>query len=367
MIDVNEIRDREIELHGLAKADEAYTIYYDETNNIRRLHIRPDGLNVGEPKSFVIAGIAHLGPTRDLKLEELRRLLRIQRTAKEIKLEHVAKGDFPALLNSPKMQIFLTWLRDQGLFVHYSVLDPLYWSIVDIVDSILTEHGEMQLMMVNQELKDGLYAILRHDPDDTIELFLRFSYPDVGRERRVEFIAELQDRLEARADLLDHFSAMMLKGLLQIAKKLDALPYLEDETPNVLIDGFGAFFMQRICLFKNSNHILDVEEVVKDYIDAQGFADGDNPIGIHRFATSHDEAGIQISDVVAGTLGKFFSMIQRLDLDELSEVRRGLNPQQERNLDLLRQILDRSTDENPAFAHHIISLEDRRRAALFLS
>jgi len=33
-------------------------------------------------------------------------------------------------------------VADQGLYVHYSVLDPLYWSIVDIVDSILTEHGD---------------------------------------------------------------------------------------------------------------------------------------------------------------------------------------------------------------------------------
>lgn len=58
MIDVNQIRDPNIAMYGLSGADEAYTIYYDETNNIRRLHVRPDGLNVGDPKCFVIAGIA---------------------------------------------------------------------------------------------------------------------------------------------------------------------------------------------------------------------------------------------------------------------------------------------------------------------
>src|SRR5258707_1318583 len=61
MIDVNQIRGPNIALRGLTKADAPYTMYYDETNNIRRLHLRADGLNVPEPKCFVIAGIAHRG------------------------------------------------------------------------------------------------------------------------------------------------------------------------------------------------------------------------------------------------------------------------------------------------------------------
>lgn len=367
MIDVNHIRDPDIALHGLIRADERYTIYYDETNNIRRLHVRADGLNVGEPKCFVIAGIAHRGPVRDLKLDYLRQVLRIQKTAKEIKLEHVAKGDFLDLLKAQKVETFLKWLLDQGLFVHYSALDPLYWSIVDIVDSILTEYGDSNLLMANWQLKDALYAVLRHDQQDTASLFHRYSYPDVGRDRRRAFITELRGRLESRAHLLDHVSVMMLKGTLQIAEKLDVLPYLEDETPNVLIDGFGLFFVGRLCLFKNAFHILDVEKVVQDYIGQQSFVDGDRTLDIFRFATSHDEPGIQISDVIAGLLGKFFSMLQRCEFEELAELRQSLNPQQEKNLALLRDVLDRSLEENLAFAHYILSSEDQRRAAFFLA
>src|SRR3546814_19213560 len=56
MIDVNEMREPDIGSYGLTVADDVYTIYYDETNNIRRLHVRPDGLNVKEPACFVLAG-----------------------------------------------------------------------------------------------------------------------------------------------------------------------------------------------------------------------------------------------------------------------------------------------------------------------
>ncbi len=283
-----------------------------------------------------------------------------------MKLEHVAKGDFLDVLSAPRLETFLRWLVERGLFIHYSALDPLYWSIVDVIDSILTEHGEPTLMMANWDLKNDLYAILRHDQDGTVDLFQRYAYPDVGREMRSAFIAELRDILEYRRGLLPHFNFMMLKGVLQIAEKLDSLPYLEDATPNVLIDGFGLFFIQRICLFKHSEHILDVEEVVKTYLAGQDFVDGERKLTNYRFVVSHHEPGIQISDVVAGLLGKFFSFIQKSDPSELAAMSRDLSAQQKRNLDLLRELLDLSLEENPAFAHFILSTEDQRRAAFFL-
>ncbi|WP_407193773.1 DUF3800 domain-containing protein [Bradyrhizobium sp. STM 3566] len=366
MIDVNDIRDPQIELYGLERADESYTIYYDETNNIRRLHVRASGLNVAELNSFVIAGIAYRGQARDLELNDLRKLLRIQASAKEIKLEHVAKGDFPDLLKSRKLELFLKWLLDQELYVHYSALDPLYWSIVDIVDSILAEHGDQRLYMAKWQLKNALYTILRYDQRDTVSLFWRYSYPNVGRERRTAFIQDILERLEVRRDLLEPFDFQMLKGVLDIAKRLEALPFLEDETSNVLIDGFGMFFINRICLLKNARHVLDVEQLIQDYIGDQPFVDGEKPLDIHRFARSHDEPGVQISDVIAGLLGKFFSMVQREEYGDLCFIRESLDPQQQRCLGLLQELLARSLAENNAFSHYILSLDDQRKAAYFL-
>lgn len=366
MTDANEIRDREIALHGLVKADERYTLYYDETNNIRRLHIAGGNLNVREPRSFVIGGVGHLGQRGELDIQELRRRLRIQKTALEIKLEHVAKGNFLDLLKDKKLEIFFRWLIEESLFIHYSTLDPMYWSIVDIIESILATRREEAHLMSNWALKDALYTILRHDHQDTVALFSRYSYPNVGRERAREFLAEIRERLDARSNLLDHVSAMMLNGFLQVGEQLGSLAFLEDETPNVLISGFGAFFVQRICVFKNASHIFDVEKVVQDYIDGLDLVDGDHSLNNYRFAISHDEPAIQISDIVVGVLGKFYSMLQQGTWEENVQMRRNLNPRQEVSLSLLRRIRDRSIEQNSAFAHVVLSLEDRRREALWL-
>lgn len=366
MIDVNHIRDREIALHDLSSADAVYTIYHDETNNIRRLHVRSNGLNVQEPQCFVLGGVAHRGAPRALPLEDLRAALRVQKNAPEIKLKHVATGEFLELLKAPRLEIFLDWLAGQELFVHYSVIDPLYWSVVDVVDSILTGYREPRLLALNMALKNDLYTLLRHNYDGTVDLFQRYTYPDVGRERRAAFVAELLELLEQRCDLLTHFNYMMLKGVLEIAQRIDSLPYLEDEEPNVLIDSFAPFYIQRICLFKNSHLILDVEDVIEKHLTGTRFGDGDRELKHFRFALSHDETGIQVADVVTGLLGKFFSFICATDAVELVVKRRDLKAQQKHTLGMLSELLDRSIAENKAFAHFVLSLEDQQKAGFFL-
>ncbi len=361
MVDINEIRRQTIALHGLTKADEVYTIYYDETNNIRRLHIRDSGLNVKNPKCFVVGGIAHSGPARNLKIEELYLALNLQNTIKELKLKHVATGDFLNLLRSKKMGIFLQWVLDQKLLIHYSALDPLYWSTVDVIDSILAEYGDSTLFQHGLALKNDLYTILRDDQDIAIDIFQRYSYPNVGRERRSAFITELQNLLIGQRELLPRFNFMMLKGILEIAEKLDALPFLEGETSNLLIDGFAPFFMGRIYILKNSQHVFDIEKTVETYIKNSDMLDGDIPLNNFSFADSVDEPGVQISDVVTGLLGKFFTFLSDSNIPEQA----NLNSQQQQNLKLLRELLCGSLEENAIFVHSILPLKDIQKLENF--
>ncbi|WP_136622679.1 MULTISPECIES: DUF3800 domain-containing protein [Mesorhizobium] len=366
MSDVNMLRDPAIALHGLIKADDAYTLYYDETNNIRRLHVRANGLNEREPKCFVIAGVAHRGPPRPISLEGLRSELRIQASAKEIKLKHIATGSFLEALASPKMEAFLAWLSAQDLYLHFTVLDPLYWSIVDIIDSILAEAGQNALLPWNQALKNDLYTVLRHDYETTVDMFQRYTYPDVGRTRRREFVTELLDLLTHRANLLPPLRRNMLKGVLQIAARLDALPFLEDETPNVLIEGFGPFYLERIAMLKNSTHVLDDEYGIEAYLSGLGLTDGIRPLANYRFATSHDEPGIQLSDVIAGLLGKFFTYVCVTAGEELVQDRQNLSAQQIGTLERWAALTEQSVEENAVFAHYLLSERDRHGAAFFL-
>lgn len=366
MIDIRTLRDPILALHHLPSADGLFTFYYDETNNIRRLLLTPDGMNVRRPDSFVLGGILHSGAPHQIDLKPLRDALRIQPTVTELKLKHLGKGGFLNLLSSLKLETFVRWISDEGFLIHYQVTDLLYWSIVDIVDSILTEAHAPQLLMAHMMLKDSLYGLLRNEVDATAMLLERYSYPDVGRARRGAFIAELLDLLEASEDKLPHFEFYMLKGLLQIARNLERLPYLEDEEPNVLIDGFGSFFLNRLCLFNKAHHILDDEKQIETYLSGLALTDRGAPLRHFRFANSKNEPGIQLSDPVAGLLGKIFSYVNQTSTDQIALDLEQLSNRQRSTLGMLARLLDRSTDASPAFAQYVISETDRGRAALLL-
>lgn len=367
MIDVNQLRGPVLAMNELPNVDVAYTLHYDETNNIRRLRLTSDGLNVRAPRCFVLGGIAHRGPAPDLHFETLRDTLNLQNSARELKLDHLGKGDLLSLLDAPKIKTLLDWLNRQELFVHYHVLDPVYWSIVDVIDSIVTEEGSVQLMAAAPMLKNDLYATLREHVDDTAGILGRYGYPNVGADRRQAFLTELLDRVEVRRAAIPDFNYRMLKQLLHIGVRLETLPYLEDQTPNLLIDGFGAFYLQRLALFRNATHVLDIEGVIETYLAGLDLRDGNLPLQHFSFVDSRDRPWVQVSDAVAGLLGTFFTYVNRTTVREIQSVRSAMSERQRRTLSSLTKLVRRSIEECPAFAHYVVSAEDQHRASLLLT
>lgn len=362
MLDVDQIRGVLLSGGLLADFDRGYTFYYDETNNIRKLHLEDGALNIRRPECFVLGGIVHRGPPRDLDLADLRRRLRLQPSVNELKMRHLGKGDFLSLLDSDKVGSFLEWVSDNDFLVHFQALDVLYWSIVDIVDSMLPGLESRELMVLHRDIKNSLYGVLRIDIEATATFLARFDYPNVGKLRQAEFLGGLLGIVEENRQVMSPIKTEMLRGILKSARRLDSLPFLEDESPNILIEGFGQFYLSRLCLFTRSRHVLDEEEQIKAYLRAQHLVQDGEELRHFRFADSRSETGIQVSDAITGILGKLFGYVGRTSRGQLEEQLSHLTARQRRNLGMLAQLLDRSTDECPAFAHYILSDDDIERA-----
>jgi len=366
-MDIGTLRRPLIQRNGFSGADAAYTLYYDETQNVRRLYVTPEGLNVPNPQCFVLGGLAHTGLPRDLGFEAIRPALHLQPTAKELKFSQIAKGDFPSVLRSERLAVLLKWLNREGLFVHYQVTDPLYWSTCDILDSILIEAQEPLLIAMEATLKSDLHLVLRADLSDLIDLFHRFDYPNVGKARSRAFLDELLHRLERRRALLPAFNAQMLKGVLQLARQLESLPGLEWTTDHVLIEDFAHFYLNRVCLLRRSTHILDTETLIMKRLDATPLEDDGAPFRNFRFVeSSASEIGVQLSDVMVGLFGKFFAWVVTSDRATVAQTRASLSSTQASNRIAMATLLDRSITENEIFAQNIFSAEDQHKASLFL-
>lgn len=367
MIDVDEIRDPQIQMFGLTGADTVYTFYHDETNNIRKLHIDEQGLNVPELKTFVLGGVVHEGSQRPLDLSSLRQAMRIQLSAQEIKLKHVAKGDFLDILKFSKLTTFLQWIADNDLMLHYHELDPLYWSVVDVIESILPELRNPMLIQYHALLKSDFTEIVRQELPFVVDLFRRYDYPDIAPQSREPFLNELIDLVERNAGFLrEEMNAMMLKGVLQAGRGLDELAFIEGFSARALIEDFSAFYRNRVAIFKNAEHIMDMETEIRDAFEDVQLSCKGEPFTNYRFSGSHLEAGIQLSDITVGVIGKMHTYLSQTPAEEVDRDRAALNGVALKNAELLRDLINNSNTANRAFLHHVGSLHDIDKMDRFL-
>jgi hypothetical protein len=365
-MDIDELRDPQIRLHRLTKADAVYTFYHDETNNVRKLELKPGGFNVATLKVFVLGGVVHNGAPRPLDIAALRDAIRIQKTAPELKLEYVAKGDFLEVLQSPKLGVFLRWLTANDLLLHYHELDPLYWSIVDIIDGIVQHPDSSAPGMFASELKADLIEVLRSDVGVAADLFHRFGYPSVAPSEQRAFLVELLDLLEQSEGLLEHFRRYMLKGVLQAGRRTVPLDFGIEPVPYQLIDNFSGFYLNRLAVFKNATHVLDMEPSIQARLLETPLTREGKPVTHFRFADSRSEPGIQISDVIVGLLGKMHTYFTRTLPEEVVLAREELTDQALENAVLLRDLISASHATNIAFLHHVASSHDVEKLDLFL-
>lgn len=86
--------------------------------------------------------------------------------------------------------------------IHFYVMDVIYWSVVDIVDTIIIEAFKGELAPYHTMLKNDLYKVLKENLTQTIIIFRRYSYPNLCKEVFFNFASELKDLLECNRNLL---------------------------------------------------------------------------------------------------------------------------------------------------------------------
>ena len=332
-------------------------MYYDETNNIRRLTLSQAGASAPTDRAFTLAGVA-LKPHQAITgWADLRRELRIQTSALEVKFEHLAPSDYEGALAARKLSGLLAWLVDNDYLIHYSVLDVLYWSVLDIVETLMPDE-RLFVTPFHLELKNELYVTVCIDPPAFMSLLHGFNYPNVGSGDVGAFLEAVLEFLEQEAPEDRNLAATILKQTLRHAARIPdiELPFLQGNKPGELIDNFSMHFVQPVCHFKNGSHVFDRETYVEKALQNLEIVDGQRRLD-YRFADSESEIGVQIADVVAGLLGRQFTYVQQHTLPELLRRKAGYSENQRCTLRLLRALIDRSDAFSDALLHSLLPLD----------
>lgn len=362
-IDVN--RFRPIGLDFMPNIQKRYRLYYDETNNIRRLVLTGTGLNHDALDCFVLGGIA-LEPGAELPdVAALKAELRIQSSAPEMKLKHLVKGDYAACLESRKVEHFLAWLLAAPAYIHYSNFSVLNWSIVDLIDSLIVSERFRHLIALHDELKNELHALVRQDPLSYFRLLKTFDYPNVAVERISEFVRAVRAFLFRNGYVFRNIATMTLCDLLHEAEHDTTLDFLVGNETDALVDSFDIVFLNRLATFTNATHVFDDEPRIRPSLERRPIVCGDHPI-TYRFANSRSEPAIEVSDVLCGILGKHFSCMEKLSIEQLEAWKATLSDQQCRNVALLANLIDKADEECRALIFNQAPNDSKAKSLWFL-
>ncbi|MBD2212919.1 hypothetical protein H6G27_24025 [Nostoc linckia FACHB-104] len=345
---------------NVADLESAFTFFYDETNNIRKFYTKENNFNASFQSNFVLGGVVYDKSEPDI--EKLFRELNLESSIKEIKLKHIAKGDFLSCLNSSKLKYFLRYLLDNQIYIHYSTINLLYYSIVDIVDSayatnlnIITDLGYQFALA----LKNDIYKIAKIEIDAVVNLFYTFQYPNIRRESVLAFInafIELFKKYENTSEF--GIGLGILKQILKEAKKEKSLPFIMDEEDYILIKDFSHFYLRPLYLFKNSTHVFDKEDTIKSILGEFIFCDGEKILECYSFEDSINNLYIQASDIFVGLVGKLSKFINTCSRTDIENSICNLSASQLESLDLYLELVKRCNSKNIAFFHSIDSIEE---------
>lgn len=342
-----------------ADFDGAFTFYYDETNNIKKFYVRENDFNYTFTANFVLGGLVHSGQAPNV--QPLIDSFKLQKTATEVKFKHIASGQFLDCLKSEKLKLFLQFLRDNDLYVHYSSLNILYWSLVDIVDSAIVSSEAAQQLgpQFSNHLKNDLYKLSRLEIDAVIDLFYKYEYPNIKSDSVLPFIEELTSLFDAYIDTQEfHFGLESLRQILKEAKKKGSLPFIQDEDDYILLKDLSHFYLRPIYLFKNSTHIFDNEDSISETLKDYKILDGEDEIKNYTFVDSKTEQLIQLSDVFVGLMGKLTNYLNTSTREKIDNDFQTLTATQQSNIDLLIQVIDKSHNKNIGFLHNTDSFEE---------
>ena len=137
-------------------------------------------------------GIAFEGASDPIRIEDLFRKFELQKNITDVKLKHIANYNgedgerFVDILKSDKVSILLeTLLQSNRIYIHWATQNLLYYSLVDIVDSVL------ELPFIHDEVKNILYNYAVKDQEGLLSLLAQYDYPNIKEDIISSFCEQL--------------------------------------------------------------------------------------------------------------------------------------------------------------------------------
>lgn len=300
-----------------------FYFYYDETGNTRLFRNKENGFNNDYTLSFSLGGIVYEKNILTEKHEKLWEDLAVRDNMKEIKSKFIVnnrnENEYFDIINSKKLTILLKYIIDNNYKVHFVYFNPLFFSIADIVDSLLVGNKELNIAFNTLEefssrLKSFLYNYILENIDFWRKKLYEFGYPSLSPKSLKELYNLIFEKLK-------HYPTQNIKerdSIIQLLKVADSKRsfYSDQIDKHIFIENFNFIYGFKPKIFNTSIHEFDNEENIKKHINNDFINKYNLNISWHE---SVDYRTIQISDCIIYVINKFINYLEQHTIDEVIE------------------------------------------------
>ena len=327
-----------------------YVFYYDESNNCRKFWVddSKQQFNTDHTADFVLAGLVRKEEEKvEASLETFRKPLKLQANVEEIKFKNLyAKGDFLQCVKERRLFETLSWIDKSPFYIHYTNVNNLFYTLFEIFYSIVKPDEISEFGYDYFKMKSVFYYMFKGKADALQILMFKYKYPNIQREDVEAFCNDLLFLLGSRREMKEE--EKFLAGMLARAAQSDELVFLHDNDDYVMQENYAEFYADPIRKYQKSRHIFDEETTVQDIVKKQ-IAMGENMADNFNFVKSETDIFVQLSDVVAGILGKLFKYINSTSVNQRRRDVEGLSKLQVENILLIDKLRMEADRENPGF------------------
>lgn len=372
-IDVEKIKREMSEFYQIPIFNEEMTFYYDESGNCRKFLLTESGFNNDESikENFVLAGVAYEGKNFEIDISELHKIFHYQPSQKELKFKHLYHNstDFISFMGSVRLTNFMKWLNESGLYIHFSTMNNLFYSLVDIVDSLYETNPLCVLYF--QNIKSAFYDFVLEHQDETINILIKHSYPNVKNVYNFcDDLCSLIYKYNDDAKYYPGFFLEFLRQMLKTAGKMGKMVFIQNNDDYILIEEYYLLYLERCEIFSKSRHFFDEEKVVQKEFENIQLYENKTELNNWNFVKSTEDIYVQISDLIAGLLNKLFMFLDSYTIEEIKEISSTLSAKQITNFSVILELINKSNTKSLYFiknANSVKNINDRMSKLEILS
>lgn len=390
------------------RCDEDLYIYFDETNNLRKISLnikKENGLNEINTL-FVVGGVFFTYAANPLRMKkEFQKFFLDNKVKldgdKEYKFKEFANGgggknkqDFKKLLGSKKLNLFLRWLKKNKAYIHYSATDLRYFIFLDLIES--EELGDE----INRYSRSLPPTLRKFDLEMEFHFGLKTFFDKITQFKQLDFFKQLHSinfpdiekvNIEALREIVSlHINDYLIhnsitpeeeryvKPIKNIIEKNNFFLMLQNpDKPYRLMNSLSFLYFTRLLDFHNSTIHLDNEYDVENELNSLKNNDRKGKLkntileGLSKlkysFGKSDHNFILQVADISIGLVKEFytFCLCSDISISEwdnfIKEFDENLTPIQSENIRLFFDLHTKSLYRYNGIQHTTMPIDGRKK------